>query len=173
VDASGAATVSGGTQASNFPTTAGAHDRTYNGGADLFVTKLNAAGSALVYSTFVGGGNHDSVYGLVLDASGAAYLTGDTYSSNFPTTVDALDSTLSRPTDGVICKLNSTGSQLVYSTCLGGDFQDFARKAALGTSNSLYVGGWTQSQDFPTTTGAFQGTYQGGDLDAFVLRLDF
>ena len=121
VDAAGNAYVTGCTDSSNFPTTAGACDTTYNGGSsDVFVAKLNASGSGLVYSTYLGGSGHDDYgSGIAVDAAGNAYVTGYTYSSDFPTTAGALDRTYNGGGDVFVAKLNASGSGLVYSTYLG------------------------------------------------------
>ena len=124
VDASGNATVGGSTRSADFPTTAGAFDRTQNGGAfderfDLFVTKLNAAGSGLVASTFVGGSKSDFGDDFALDAAGNAYMVGGTLSPDFPTTPGTFDPVFANGSKGFVFKLNPTGSSLVYSTFLG------------------------------------------------------
>src|SRR3954447_23172246 len=132
VDANGNSFIAGTTQSPDFPTTLGAFRRTgaAQNFADAFVTKLNAAGTALIYSTFVGGSNMEFGNSLAVDSAGNAYMTGTTKSSNFPTTANALDRTLNTPgncprcgvdnTDGFVFKLNAAGSALVYSTYLGG-----------------------------------------------------
>jgi len=93
VDEAGTAYITGPAGSSDFPTTPGAFDPTHNGYVDAFATRLNAAGSELVYSTFLGGGDRDEGWGIALDAGGAAYVTGYTWSSNFPTTLGAFDPT--------------------------------------------------------------------------------
>ena len=130
VDAAGNIFVAGTTQSPDFPTTVGAFRRTgaASNFADVFVTKLNAAGTALVYSTFVGGSNMEFGNGLAVDSAGNAYVTGTTKSTNFPTTGNAFDRSLNTPgncprcgidnTDGFVFKLNAAGSALVYSTYL-------------------------------------------------------
>ena len=98
--------MTGGTGSSDFPTTAGAFDTTHNGGDDAFVTKLDASGAALGYSTYLGGSGGEDGYGLALDGAGSAYLTGGTGSSDFPTTAGAFDTTLNGATDAFVTKLD-------------------------------------------------------------------
>jgi hypothetical protein len=181
IDAAGNAYVTGQTTSSNFPTTAGAFDRTLNVGTfdatDAFVTKLNAAGSALVYSTFLGGTSRDDGLSIAVDGSGEAYVTGETTSArNFPTTPGAFDTTSNGDADGFVTKLNATGSALVYSTYLGGSDNELAENVAVDTSGNAYVGGSTRSANFPTTSGAFDTTHNGGAFDtlfdAFATKLN-
>jgi hypothetical protein len=118
VDASGAAYVAGYTASTDFPTL-GAYDSTFTGFYDIYVTKLTAAGDALVYSTYLGGSSEEEGFGLAVDASGAAYVAGRTTSTDFPT-ANAFDSTLGGNWDAVVAKLSPSGNALVYSTYLGG-----------------------------------------------------
>lgn len=124
VDVSGNAYVVGATQQliipPTFPTTAGAFDTTHNGSNDVFVTKLKPTGSALVYSTFLGGSDLDGGSGIAVDNTGSAYVTGSTSSPDFPTTAGAFDTTHNGDRDAFVTKLNPAGSSLVYSTFLGG-----------------------------------------------------
>ncbi len=170
VDATGAVYVTGQTNSPDFPTTAGAFDRTFNGGGDMFVTKLDPAGSALVYSTFVGGNTVDGGLAIAVDAARAAYVTGLTFSANFPTTAGAFAATFNGGT-GFVTKLDAAGSALVYSTFLGGSNFEFGRSIAVDAAGSAYVTGVTFSTDFPTTAGAFATSPRGG-VDAFVIKLD-
>ncbi len=170
VDATGNAYVTGTTSSPNFPTTAGALQTTYPGAATAFVTKLNPTGSALVYSTYLGGGG-DSGGGIAVNAAGNAYVAGETSSLNFPTTVGAFQTTLGGFTDAFMAKLNPTGSTLVYSTYLGGSDTEMFGGIALDASGNAYVAGYTQSSNFPTTVGAFQTTLRGLS-DAFVTTLN-
>jgi hypothetical protein len=170
IDGAGNAYVSGGTQSTDFPTTPGAFQTTFNGGSDAFVAKLNSTGSALVYSTYLGGSDFDEGGAIVVDALGNAYVTGATFSANFPTTLGAFDTTFNGG-DAFVTKLNSTGSALAYSTYLGGSAFDAARGIAIDSAGYAYVVGVTQSTDFPTTPGAVQMMFNGG-LDAFVTTLD-
>ncbi len=174
VDASGNAYVRGATESANFPTTAGAFQTTFGGGAeDVFVTKLNPTGSALVYSTYLGGSGQDCGFGIAVDASGNAYVTGFTESANFPTTAGAFQTTYGGFTDAFVTKLNPTGSALVYSTYLGGSGFDSGNGIAVDASGNAYVTGDTRSfSDFPTTAGAFQTTFGGGADDVFVTKLN-
>jgi len=164
VDSAGNAYIAGETASADFPTTVGSFDIGANGGRDVFVTKLNPAGTALVYSTFIGGSAGESAFSVAIDGSGNAYLTGETASDNFPTTVGAFDTTRSG-TDAFVTKLDATGSVLLYSTFLGGSGDDFGVGIAADSSGNAYVAGYTPSTNFPTTTGAFDTSYNlGGDL---------
>jgi hypothetical protein len=171
VDTAGNAYVAGETGSSNFPTTAGAFDRTRNGEFDVFVTKLNAAGSALVYSTYLGGSLVDLPGDIVVDSANTAFVVGDTRSPDFPTTAGAFDTTANGAFDGFVTRLNATGSALVYSTFLGGSDMEGAGSIALDAAGHAYVAGATPSADFPTTPGAFDTVLDGG-YDAFVTKLD-
>jgi hypothetical protein len=168
--ASGNAYVTGVTSSPNFPTTPGAFDPTYNGTSDVFVTRLNASGSALVYSTFLGGAVEEVGLGLVVDPDGDGYVTGLTSSPDFPTTPGAFDNTHNGDFDAYMAKLTADGSALVYSTFLGGTTFDSGNGIAVDPSENAYVTGGTTSPDFPTTPGAFDNTHNG-DFDAFITKL--
>jgi hypothetical protein len=139
------------------------------GDPDAFVTKLNAAGSSLVYSTYLGGSGSDEARSVAVDSTGNAYVTGLTYSNNFPL-ASPLQPAYGGVEDAFVSKMNSSGSALVYSTYLGGTSRDEGRSIALDSSGNAYVSGWTTSNDFPTAN-AVQSTYRGGQ-DAFVAKLD-
>ena len=179
VDSAGSAYVTGFTSSTDFPTTAGAFQRTLADGAtNAFVTKLDPAGSMPVYSTYLGGSNQDEGFGIALDSLGAAYVTGFTASPDFPTTLLAFQTmcacslTNGFAADAFVTKLNATGSALVYSTYLGGNNTDEGLGIAVDLAGSAYVTGETASStDFPRTLGAFQMTFGGGDFDAFVTKL--
>ena len=163
--------MTGGTNSSDFPTTAGAFDTTHNGSDDFFVTNLNSTGSALVYSTFLGGNSAEGYWGdIAVDDSGNAYVTGETNSSDFPTTAGAFDTTYNDSADVFVVKLDFTGSVLDYSTFLGGIHEDMGYDIAVDGSGNAYVTGVTESSDFPTTAGVFDTTHNGG-VDAFVAKL--
>jgi hypothetical protein len=171
VDASGNAYVAGDTSSVNLPTTPGAFQTTFGGGTyDAFVSKLNAVGSALLYSTYLGGNSDDHAFGgIAIDTSGNAYVTGSTFSNNFPTTSGAFQTTFSGSGDAFVSKLNASGSALLVSTYLGGTGGDVGRSIAVDPSGNAYVTGFTDSSNFPTTEAAFQTTF-GGFQDAFVSK---
>ncbi len=182
VDDTNSAYVSGETLSENFPTTSGAFDTTFGGGVcgapsstypcpDAFVVKLNPAGSELTYSTYLGGQSYDHGDAIAIDEESNAYVTGQTRSSNFPTTPDAFDSTLSGNSDAFVAKLNPDGSELAYATYLGGSSDDVSWVIAVDQAGSAYVAGRTWSASFPTTPGAFD-TSISGTSDAFVTRLN-
>jgi hypothetical protein len=171
VDSSGNAFVTGLTNSLTFPTTAGAFQPGYAGVGDVFVTKLNPTGTGLVYSTYLGGSQQDDGWGIALDGSGNAYVTGLTVSSDFPTTLGAIQPVNSGGSDAFVTALNPTGTGLVYSSYLGGAGSDAGRGIAVDSLTNAYVGGVTDSLNFPTTTGAFQTTYGGGPDDAFVTKI--
>ena len=203
VDSAGNAYVSGWTYSWDFPTTPGAYDATCgtdgqcNGGqADLFVTKLDATASSLLYSTYLGGSGNEGLYGghlLALDSSGNIYVVGDTNSADFPTTPNAFDRTYSSSPpcdwwgmcegDAFFAKINpaKTGAaSLVYSTYIGGSAADATTGVAVDPSGKAYVAGFTASGDFPTTPNAFQpiyggkncGTYPNWCADAILMKFD-
>jgi hypothetical protein len=179
VDSSGDAYITGTTTSSTFPTTAGAFQTTLAGTENAFVTELNPSGSALVYSTYVGGSSSDQGTGIAVDSSGDAYITGYSNSSNFPTTPGAFQTTSTTSggsDDAFVTKLNAGGTALVYSTYLGGSGgSNVGAGIAVDGAGNAYVTGVTNSTSFPTTAGAFQTTNAGaavGGKDAFVTKLN-
>ena len=146
------------------------------GGQDAFVAKLNAAGSALLYSTYLGGAFDDVAYGIAVDASGSAYVAGKTVSPDFPVTAGVAQPQCARAsaggacTDAFVAKLSATGSALAYSTYLGGSSDDAAYAIAVDVSGNAYVTGYTQSSDFPAAKALQTGA--GGGADAFVANLN-
>ncbi len=171
VDAAGSAHVSGDTldNLGGYPTTPGAFDSTPSGSREVFLTKLTPGGDALAYSTFLGDGRGG---GLELDANGNAFVTGHTFSSAFPTTPGAYDTTLGGGQDAFVTKVAPTGATLVYSTFVGGsEAGDEGSDVAVDSAGSAYLTGVANSHDFPTTPGAFMTSpipTQGG----FVTKLN-
>lgn len=174
VDNSGNAYITGVTGSTDFPTTGGTLDISFNGGYDVFVTKLNASGTGLVYSTYLGGGIGDYSRSIAVDSSGNAYITGFTNSSDFPTTPGAFDTTINGEYDSFVTKLNANGSVVVYSTFLGGGTTDYGFGIAIDGLGNAYIMGYTLSTNFPTTAGAIDTTYNGGTSygDVFVSKLN-
>jgi hypothetical protein len=167
VDTAGNAYITGQTLSSNFPTTAGAFDITFSGNPDLFITKLNSSGSALLYSTFFG--SYDCGYGIAVDNVENTYITGYShYTGYFPTTGGAFDQTFSGGTyDGFVCKLNTLGSgtaSLIYSTYIGGNADDQGYAITIDSTGKTYITGYTYSSNFPTTNGAYDTTGSGSDV---------
>ena len=175
VDASGDAYVTGTTASASFPTTAGAFDtacgtkRSCTANTDVFVSKLNASGTALLYSTFLGGSGMDQAADIAVDATGDAYVTGQTESTDFPTTAGAFSrhcgtdgacnpDSLGPASDAFLTVLSASGSALRYSTYLGGSGRDVGFAVSIGPHGAAYVAGRTASRDFPTTSGAFDVT---------------
>jgi hypothetical protein len=174
VDGGGSAYVAGNA-GPGFPTTAGAFQTSSSAFTSAFVMKLNPSGSAAVYSTYLSGGNLNDVdyaESIAVDKSGNAYLTGHAESSTFPITAGAFQSSNAGPPDAFVTVLNSSGTALLYSTYLGGTSNDEGFRIAVDTSGMAYVAGVTASTNFPTTSGAFQTVYAGGNTDAFIAKLD-
>ena len=141
------------------------------GRKDAFVTKLNATGSALIYSTFLGGAYADEVLGIAVSSSGEAYVTGYTASSDFPL-VNPLQPAMGSTTsyDAFVAEINAAGNALVYSTYLGGSAYDYGQSIAVDSAGNAYVAGWTRSTDFPTASPIQSAN--GGSYDAFVSKLN-
>ncbi len=156
-----------------FPTTAGAYDTTYNGGwSDGFVAKFNPSLSQLLYSTFLGGsaisGFYESVHGIALDSESNIYVVGDTTSSDFPITADAIDNQISS-SDAFVSIISADGSQLLYSSFLGGLSTEAGSIISLDADGNFYVTGSTHSVDFPVTPWAFD-TSKNARADAFLTK---
>jgi hypothetical protein len=177
VDASGNAYLAGQVQSNTLATTPGAFQTAFHGGSgDGFVTKLNSDGSRLIYSTYLGGSNFDVGTGIAVDSLGCAYVTGYTWSSDFPTTLGAFQAKPVGERNVFISKLNSTGSALVYSTYLGGSGTNgwYGGAITVDTWGNAYVTGMTNSASFPTTADAFK--YGAGNAypgHVFVTKLNF
>jgi uncharacterized protein (TIGR03437 family) len=170
VDSSGTAYIAGFTTSVNFPVV-NAFQATLAGSGDVFVARVNASGSALSWSTYLGGANFDNANGIALSRTGDIYIAGVTSSSNFPVN-NAIQSTLKGTQDGFIARLKNDGSSLEFSTYLGGTGFDIASAIAVDSTGNPYVTGVTNSPDFPVIN-AVQPT-RGGfftNNDAFVTKL--
>ncbi len=172
VDAAGNAYVTGYTVSSDFPTIPGVYDATFNGGGDAFVAKVNTAGSLLTYSTYLGGSSTDIGYHIAVDVAGNTYVTGETWSSDFPATSGAYDTIFNGAPDVFVARFDATGSILSYATYLGGNSDESGGSIVVDSSGNAYVAGITRSSDFPTTPGAYDTTFNGGIWDSFVVKLN-
>lgn len=176
LDALGRAVIGGETMSLTFPSTPGAFDATFNGGAgseltDAFVSCLEADGSGLVFSTYLGGGGNEQVEGIAVDPSGDVVVAGFTASSlTFPTTLGAWD-TVGNSFDSFVTRLVPDGSALVFSTYLGGASTDSVSDLLLMPDGRIVVTGTTLSTDFPTTPAAFDRSI-GGPYDGFLSILN-
>lgn len=178
--------LTGWTLSDNFPITTGAFDNTYNGstgdpnGMDAIIVKLSNDGRNLIYSTYIGGNSLDQGMDIDIDFNGNCYITGVTASENFPATDGAYDESYNGGGsvgggsygDVFVTKLNPSGSNLVYSTYIGGSSIDCGNSCTLDPSNNLILTGHTYSNDFPVTPGSYDNTYNGGAVDAFLLKLN-
>jgi Beta-propeller repeat len=174
VDRRGNVVVTGTTSSTGFPTTPGAFQPTFAGGDnDAFVTKLNAKGSRLLFSTFLGGGGFDVGFISFFDRAGNVHVEGDTGSPDFPTTPGSFQPTFGGGgSDGFVVKLRPNGARLAYSTFVGGSGADGAHDGELDKAGNFYIDGFTESTDFPTTQGAFQPSFGGGVRDAWAAKLN-
>jgi len=183
VDTDGNAYVTGSTISTGFPVTAGAFQASDPGAeytsSTVFVSKLNAAGTELIYSTYLGGNGGDAVSSIAVDANGDAYVAGQTASQNFPVTPGAFQSTdkttVGSNISAFVAELNPTGTDLIYSTYLGGSIWDGAAAIAVDAAGEAYVAGQTSSSDFPVTQGAFQTVNKSSsmlDSNAFIAKLN-
>ncbi len=168
VDVLGNAYVTGETGSANFPTASPVQEVFGGGSIDAFVMKFNAAGTALIYSTYLGGSDADSGNGIAVDAFGNAYVVGTTYSTNFPTAIP-VQGVFGGVWDAFVTKFDSAGIGLIYSTYLGGSGDDKGRGIAVDALGNTYVTGDTSSSNFPTV-GPLQSSI-GGSSDAFVVEL--
>ncbi len=171
VDSQGNAYITGQTQSlTGFPTTNGF--QTSHGGSpavytDAFVTKLNAAGNAILYSTYLGGNDLDLAQSITVNAAGEAYVTGHTNSTNFPTN-NAYRATLSGVLDGFVVKISAGGNALLYGTYIGGSGIDYAHGIAVDSAGTMYVAGYTTSTDLPNT---LLGQTLSGPTDGYVIKI--
>jgi Beta-propeller repeat/HYDIN/CFA65/VesB-like, Ig-like domain len=192
VDSSGYTYITGYTSSVDFPVVGGVQGILSGGSCDTevnttpcfdaFVSKLNPQGTGLVYSTYLGGTGDDEGVRIAVDTSGQAYVAGFTDSTDFPTAGPLQGSngggtcgTTAYPDpcyDAFVAKLNATGSNLVYSTYLGGAGDDFASSIAADSNGNAYVGGVTSASNFPVTYGTLQASYGGGPFDGFVAKIN-
>lgn len=167
LDSTGAVIITGGTYSSDFPT----KDPIQNsnaGGADVFVSKISPSGTSLVFSTYIGGKLDDMGHSITFNTAGDIYLTGFSDSSGFPT-VSPFQKEKGRLGDVIVVKLPSDGSSILYSTFIGGDGVDIGFGIRVDRSGNIYVGGESESSDYPVKS-PVQGKVAGNN-DAFVTVL--
>ncbi len=170
VDASGAAYVTGYTKSSDFPTMNALQPQlAVIGDRDAFVVKIAPEGGAMIYGTYLGGSGLEVARGIAVDIAGAAHVTGDTFSDDFPT-MNALQPASGGLSDAFVSKLSPDGASLVHSTYLGGRENDYGIGITVDLTGATYVTGGTRSKDFPTTT-SLQARCSGGYSDAFVAKI--
>lgn len=153
-----------------FPTTAGAYDVSANGNTDGFVIKFNNAGSFIFFSTYLGGSERDWLNDIKVNKDGQIYVTGETESANYPTTINGFDTVFSGISNVIFSKLNSAGSVLEYSTFFGDSLRNSASELRINANAEIYIAG-TASKHFPYTIGAFDTTLLSS-TKCFVLKLD-
>jgi hypothetical protein len=167
LDTNGFIYIAGQTLSSQFPTNSrpNGYQTNFAGGGltgDAFVAKFDNQGTNLIYLTYLGGNGDDLAASIAVDNGGNVYLTGSTTSANFPTNnalyqkIGGASTSVGYPIDAFVAELNSGGSNLVYSTYLGGSSMDGGTSIAVDSSNNVYVAGFTYSTNFPTTSNAFQ-----------------
>jgi hypothetical protein len=171
IDSDGNAFVTGGTNSPNFPTTPGAFDTSFSGGAaDVFVFDLKHTGADIIYSTFVGGSGYEIGLGIKINSDGDAFVTGFTASDDFPVTAGAFDTTYNGQYDVFVFKLRYPGVTLTYSTYVGGTRNEWGLDIVLDSDTNAFVTGFTNSWDFPVTVGP--GITGGVDVFVFKLKKD-
>jgi hypothetical protein len=157
----------------DYPTSIGAFDRTFNYGiGDVFITKLDPTGSSLVYSTYIGGNDYDCGLSITIDTNGCSYVTGFIKSKDFPMINGSFDTTQNGDFDAFIIKINNTGSSIILSTYLGGKGSDYGKGIAIDTSENIIITGNTNSSNYPVSNNAYDNTYNGNWMDAFLTKLD-
>ncbi|MFC2155720.1 SBBP repeat-containing protein [Acidobacteriota bacterium] len=170
VDNNGCAYVTGETDSNNFPTENPFQPEPMGTSTDVFITKFTPAGDALEYSTFLGGNHSDKGLGIAVDDEGCAYITGRTVSTNFPVVNPIQENPAQgEQSDLFVCKLSADGSQLSFSTYLGGNESDLPLDIVLDSNSDVYITGFTGSHNFPTKN-PFQAAHNGS-YDAFVTKL--
>ncbi len=172
IDSAGNAYVTGTTGSADFPTTASALSTTLHGPVDAFITKVNATGTALLYSTYFGGSGIETAAGIAIDLAGDAFITGSTGSTDLPVTTGSVQSVLKSANDAFVAKLNPAGAALIYCTYLGGSQEDDASALSLDSAGNAYIVGNTASSDFPITTGSARQSTLTGATAAFAAKLN-
>ena len=177
IDSAGNVFITGFTSSSKFPTTLGAYDTSLNSEdySDVFVSKLDSNLATLKSSTFLGGKYGEAALALAIDSAGDVFITGQTFSPDFPTTVGAYDTVFnsSEYYDVFVSKLDNNLTTLKASTFLGGKYSEFALALALDSAGDVFIAGQTRSENFPTTVGAYDTVFNSSEnYDGFITKLD-
>ncbi|UCH89274.1 MAG: SBBP repeat-containing protein, partial [Thermoplasmata archaeon] len=172
VDASGNAYATGNTLSTDFPTTNGSFNESKSPQNDCFVFKLNPTGTALIFSTFIGGIDDEYSIGLEIDSSGNIFVAGRTYSSDFPTTDGAFDRIKATSPDLFVLKLNSSGDKLLYSTFVGGQSSDYIYGMTVDNAGCVFAVGYTYSNDFPLSSNPHDNTRVNAEGYVFKVKSD-
>lgn len=173
VDEEGCAYITGNTSSRDFPTIPGSFNTTFVGRSYgmAYVTKLNPQGTSLVYSTYLGGSGNDVGHDIKVIVDGTVIVTGSTYSEDFPVTEEIYQRELDKGADIFITKLSNDGSELIFSTYLGGDGVDIPMEIALDPQGFIHLTGYTSSEDFPMESSAFQTWHSGRPYCVFVAKM--
>lgn len=171
IDGYGNVFVAGEAYSSDLPTTSGAYDETLNGSCDAFISKFNNDLSALLGSTYIGGSNGDGDPRMAFDENWNLYITGHTYSSDFPATPGAYDTSFNGSEEVYVSKFNNNLTTLLASTFVGGSNMDGGESIAVSESGDIFITGWTRSSDYPTTSGAYDETHNGG-YDFYISKMN-
>jgi hypothetical protein len=173
IDTGGNVYVVGSTESANFPTTPGAYDTSFRGYVDVVVSKLNGDLTNLLASTFLGGELREEGESIALDTGGNIYVAGFTWTSDFPITIDAYDTSPNGSFDAFISRLTGDLTKLLASTYLGGFSSDDAHSIAIDANGNIYVAGSTYSSNFPTITGVYDVSFNSDRRDdAFISKFD-
>lgn len=178
IDADGSVVIAGTTSDASYPTTAGVVKRSHTGYTEGYITKLGPTGSALVWSTFIGGDGTETATAVALDAQGSVYVAGTSgmlsENTTFPTTAGAFMTTYKKvsTSDAFVMKLNSTCTAVIYSTLLGGNSEEILHSMAVDQQGNAYLTGFTASDTFPTSPGAFRTTYSSFFCSGFLCKLN-
>jgi hypothetical protein len=171
ITSSGEVVVGGSASGNGAPTTVGAYDQNNNGSGDGYLIKFNNSGTGLVFCTYFGGAGLDVITDIIVKPNDNLIVVGYTNSSNLPTTVGAYDQTLNGGYDGFVAEFNPSVSALLWSTYLGGNANEDLRYSKINNLGEIVVSGGTQSNNFPTTLGAYDQTYAGTSQDLFLSKL--
>jgi len=183
IDQNGNIFVCGITESSDFPVTTNALQDEYHGGTespygsgDAFIVKLNNDLTEVISSTFLGGSGHESLSSIAMDSTGNIVVAGSTSSSDFPVSESAYDTTYDSggyiKDDVFVSKLTNDLSEMISSTYIGGDHDDFSEAISIDSSNAIFIAGWTRSSTFPTTIDAYDRSFSQGYYDGFISQLN-